>query len=53
MLERSVALRRIWDADTYHSGRSMDVFVSRLRRYLAADESVEIRTVHGKGFRLS
>jgi len=53
VLERSVALRRIWGADTYHSGRSMDVFVSRLRRYLADDDSVEIRTVHGKGFRLS
>ena len=53
VLERSVALRRIWGADTYHSGRSMDVFVSRLRRYLSGDESVEIRTVHGKGFRLS
>jgi len=52
VLERSVALRRIWGADTYHSGRSMDVFVSRLRKYLADDVDVEIRTVHGKGFRL-
>lgn len=51
-LSRSVALRRIWGADTYHSGRSMDVFVSRLRRYLDGDERVEIRTVHGKGFKL-
>lgn len=52
VLERSTALRRIWGTDTYHSGRSMDVFVSRLRKYLADDPSVEIRTVHGKGFRL-
>jgi len=51
-LPRSVALRRIWGADTYHSGRSMDVFVSRLRRYLDGDEKVEILTVHGKGFKL-
>jgi len=52
VLERSVALRRIWGTDTYHSGRSMDVFVSRLRRYLAGDPAVEIRTVHGRGIRL-
>jgi len=51
-LSRSLALRRIWGSDTYHSGRSMDVFISRLRKYLDGDDRVEIRTVHGKGFKL-
>ena len=44
--------RRIWGDDSYHAGRSMDVFVSRLRKHLAGDPAVEIRTVHGKGLRL-
>ncbi|MEZ4386305.1 MAG: response regulator transcription factor [Candidatus Krumholzibacteriia bacterium] len=51
-LDRSLALGRIWGADTYHAGRSMDVFVSRLRKYLTDDPAVEIRTVHGRGFKL-
>ncbi len=51
-LERSQALLSIWGDDSYHCGRSMDVFVSRLRKYLAGDESVEIRTVHGQGLKL-
>jgi len=49
---RSTILRHIWGDDSYHAGRSMDVFVSRLRKHLAADPAVEIRTVHGKGLRL-
>lgn len=52
VLERSFALRRIWGDDSYHAGRSMDVFISKLRKYLKDDESVEIRTVHGQGFKL-
>ena len=50
-LERSVALMRIWGDDSYHCGRSMDVFVSRLRKYLDGDPEVEIRTVHGQGLK--
>lgn len=50
-LERSSALLSIWGDDSYHCGRSMDVFVSRLRKYLAADARVEIRTVHGQGLK--
>ena len=51
-LERDVALRAIWQDDSYHAGRSMDVFVSKLRKHLASDPQVEIRSVHGRGFRL-
>jgi DNA-binding response OmpR family regulator len=52
VLERPFALRRIWGDDSYHAGRSMDVFISKLRKYLQDDERVEIRTVHGQGFKL-
>jgi len=51
-VERPIILTRIWGDDSYHAGRSLDVFVSRLRKLLAADPSVEIRTIHGKGFKL-
>jgi DNA-binding response OmpR family regulator len=51
-LEREVALREIWGDESYFSGRSMDVFISKLRKYLKEDESVEIMGIHGKGFRL-
>ena len=51
-LGRSEALLALWGDDSYHNGRSMDVFISRLRKHLADDAAVEIRTVHGEGFRL-
>ena len=52
LLERSFALQRIWGSDGYNCSRSMDVFISRLRKYLAEDSGIEIRVVHGRGFRL-
>jgi DNA-binding response OmpR family regulator len=52
VLERSVALRQIWGTDSFFAGRSMDVFISKLRKRLAADLAVHIVNVHGKGFRL-
>jgi DNA-binding response OmpR family regulator len=52
VLDRGLALRRIWGDDSYHNSRSMDVFVSRLRKYLADDPRISIRAVHGRGFRL-
>ena len=52
LLERSAALREIWGDDTFFAGRSMDVFISRLRKRFAADPAVQIVNVHGKGFRL-
>ncbi len=51
-LEREVALKKVWGDDNYFSGRSMDVFVSRLRKYFKDDPRVEIMGIHGKGFRL-
>jgi DNA-binding response OmpR family regulator len=51
-LERDAALRTVWHDDSYFTGRSMDVFVSRLRKYLQDDPDVSIINVHGKGFKL-
>ena len=51
-LERSLALKMIWRDDTYFNARSMDVYITKLRKYLKNDPSVEIMNVHGTGFRL-
>jgi len=51
-LEREKALREIWGNTSYFSGRSMDVFISRLRKYFKDDDKIEIMGIHGKGFRL-
>jgi two-component system, OmpR family, response regulator len=45
--------KKVWGDDSYFVGRSMDVFITKLRKYLADDESVSISNVHGVGFRLS
>lgn len=52
VLERSLALREVWGSESYFNGRSMDVYIAKLRKYLRDDPSVEIINVHGKGFRL-
>ncbi|MCC6690291.1 MAG: response regulator transcription factor [Bacteroidia bacterium] len=52
VLDRNFALNAIWKDDNYFNGRSMDVFVTRLRKYLRNDLKVEIVNVHGKGFKL-
>jgi len=52
VLTREEALIKIWHDDNYFNGRSMDVFLSKLRKYLKADPSVEIVNVHGKGYKL-
>jgi len=51
-LEREVALKLIWGANDYFLGRSMDVFISRLRKYLIADKNIEIETIPKIGFSL-
>lgn len=51
-LERETALKQIWGDDSYFNGRSMDVFISRLRSYLKNDPQVEIMNVHSRGFKL-
>lgn len=52
VLTREEALLTIWHDDNYFNGRSMDVFLSKLRKYLREDPSVEIINVHGKGYKL-
>lgn len=52
VLPRSVALKKIWGEDNYFTARSMDVFVTKLRKYLAEDENIQIVNIHGNGFRL-
>ena len=52
VLERSEALKQVWGNDSYFSGRSMDVYIAKLRKYLREDPSLEIINIHGKGFRL-
>ena len=52
VLPRSVALTKIWGEDNYFTARSMDVFVTKLRKYLSKDEKLEIVNIHGNGFRL-
>jgi DNA-binding response OmpR family regulator len=52
LLERNFALRSIWMSDQLESGRSMDVYITKLRKYLSEDSGIEILNVHGKGFRL-
>ena len=51
-LLRKEALLKIWGEDSYFTGRSMDVFIARLRKYLKEDESLEIINIHGDGYRL-
>jgi len=52
ILDRNFALKSIWHGDNYFSGRSMDVYIAKLRKYLHEDSSVELINVHGKGFKL-
>jgi DNA-binding response OmpR family regulator len=52
ILIRKEALETIWGANNYFNGRSMDVFIARLRKYLKADPSIEILNIHGNGFRM-
>ncbi|MBM3402280.1 MAG: response regulator transcription factor [Bacteroidetes bacterium] len=52
VLTREEALISIWHDDNYFNGRSMDVFLSKLRKYLKNDPKVEIINVHGKGYKL-
>ncbi|MEI6749103.1 MAG: response regulator transcription factor [Bacteroidales bacterium] len=52
LLPREKALKEIWGTDDYFIGRSMDVFITKLRKYLKDDPNVAIVNVHGSGFRL-
>ena len=52
LLSREIALKKIWGSDTYFNGRSMDVYIAKLRKYLKEDSALEIVNIHGNGFRL-
>jgi DNA-binding response OmpR family regulator len=52
LLTREKALKKIWGSDTYFNGRSMDVYIAKLRKYLKEDSNIEIVNIHGNGFRL-
>ncbi|MCF8414745.1 MAG: response regulator transcription factor [Crocinitomicaceae bacterium] len=51
ILDRQATLRAIWGDDNYFNGRSMDVYIAKLRKLLREDEAIEIMNVHGKGFK--
>ena len=52
VLDRTFALKSIWHDDNYFNGRSMDVYIAKLRKYLKDDSKIEIINIHGKGFKL-
>lgn len=52
ILDRHATLRAIWGDDNYFNGRSMDVYIAKLRKVLKEDPNIEIMNIHGKGFKL-
>ena len=52
ILDRNATLRAVWGDDNYFNGRSMDVYIAKLRKILKEDPAIEIMNVHGKGFKL-
>lgn len=52
VLPREIVLNGVWGQDDYFVGRSLDVFITKLRKYLNKDESVTIENIHGIGFKL-
>jgi len=53
ILKREEVLINVWGKDDYFLGRSMDVFITKLRKHLKSDPSLKIETIHGVGFRLN
>lgn len=51
-VDRNDMLKAVWGDDNYFNGRSMDVYITKLRKYLKKDDRVEIVNIHGKGFKL-
>jgi len=52
LLDRNDALNEVWADDNYFNARSMDVYITKLRKHLKADERIQIINIHGKGFKL-
>ena len=51
-VDRSLALMKIWGDDSYYNARSMDVYIAKLRKYLKEDKKIDLKTIHGFGFKL-
>jgi len=52
LISREMALKKIWGSDDYFTARSMDVYVTKLRKYLSEDPNLVIKNIHGAGFQL-
>ncbi len=52
LISREKALKKIWGSDDYFTARSMDVYITKLRKFLSADPSLIIKNIHGAGFQL-
>lgn len=52
VVERDIIMKTIWEDEGYFVARSMDVFISKLRKYLAGDPAILIKNIHGVGYRL-
>jgi two-component system OmpR family response regulator len=52
LISREVALKKIWGSDDYFTARSMDVYVTKLRKFLSEDPNLTIKNIHGAGFQL-
>ena len=52
LMPRELALVKIWNDDNYFTSRSMDVYITKIRKYLSKDQRVEIENIHGEGFRM-
>jgi two-component system, OmpR family, response regulator len=52
LISRDMALKKIWGSDDYFTARSMDVYITKLRKYLSEDPALNIKNIHGAGFQL-
>lgn len=52
LISREVALKKIWGSDDYFTARSMDVYITKLRKFLSDDPNLNIKNIHGAGFQL-
>jgi two-component system, OmpR family, response regulator len=52
LISREMALKKIWGSDDYFTARSMDVYITKLRKYLSEDPALNIKNIHGAGFQL-
>ena len=52
VVARDIILNGVWGQDDYFVGRSLDVFITKLRKYLKEDDKIQIQNIHGIGFKL-